>query len=115
MFGMPQGTNVGGATGGAATGAGGAAVGGQIPGLGAGPMLNPFLMGGWGMPAQGAPAAPVQGFNVNVNNEPPEQRYAAQLVQLEHMGFTNKDQNIRALQNSAGNVERAVEHLLQQG
>jgi len=126
MFGMGQG--MGGVQGtvpgtGAENTASGA--GSAIPGMGAGaapspfgvPMFNPLLMGGgWGgIPDQGAPVAPLQGFNVNVRNEPPEQRYAAQLVQLEHMGFTNKEQNIRALQNSAGNVERAIELLLQQG
>lgn len=42
----------------------------------------------------------------------PEVRYAAQLEQLRNMGFTNQEANIRALQESFGNVEAAIERLL---
>ena len=42
---------------------------------------------------------------------PPEEVYAAQLLQLEEMGLTNREQNIRALQMSGGNVNVAVERI----
>lgn len=42
----------------------------------------------------------------------PETRYAAQLDQLNAMGFTNKAVNIQALLQSGGNVEAAIERLL---
>lgn len=42
----------------------------------------------------------------------PEERFQAQLQQLNDMGFTNKQVNIQALQATNGNVEAAVERLL---
>jgi len=42
----------------------------------------------------------------------PEQRYSIQLQQLQDMGFNNRALNIRALQQTGGNVEAAVERLL---
>merc|ERR1719354_27983 len=50
-----------------------------------------------------------QGTN---SQEPPEERYRAQLEQLVQMGFTNRENNIRALQATNGEVNRAVEFLL---
>merc|ERR1719317_797345 len=50
-----------------------------------------------------------QGTN---SQEPPEERYRAQLEQLVQMGFTNREANIRALQATNGEVNRAVEFLL---
>lgn len=56
---------------------------------------------------QGAPqpAAPV-------SSEPPEVRFASQLQQLNDMGFFDRDENIRALLLTNGNVNAAVERLL---
>jgi ubiquilin len=68
---------------------------------------NPFAMfGGFPGAAGGAsssPAAPAGN---------PEEIYASQLTQLNDMGFSNRDQNIRALQATLGNVHAAVERLL---
>lgn len=44
--------------------------------------------------------------------EPPEVRFAEQLRQLEDMGFTDREQNIRALTATSGNVQFAVERIL---
>ncbi|XP_060067216.1 ubiquilin-1-like [Ylistrum balloti] len=46
-------------------------------------------------------------------NQPPEQRYASQLDQLAMMGFVDREANIRALQATLGDVNAAVERLLQ--
>ncbi|KAH0973788.1 hypothetical protein GBA52_025944 [Prunus armeniaca] len=43
---------------------------------------------------------------------PPEELYAAQLSQLQEMGFFDQQENIRALMATAGNVHAAVERLL---
>lgn len=43
---------------------------------------------------------------------PPEELYAAQLSQLQEMGFFDRQENIRALMTTAGNVHAAVERLL---
>lgn len=43
---------------------------------------------------------------------PPEERYAAQLSQLQEMGFFDVQENIRALTATSGNVHAAVERLL---
>ena len=42
----------------------------------------------------------------------PEELYASQISQLNDMGFTNREQNIRALQQTMGNVNAAVERIL---
>ncbi|KAL3668968.1 hypothetical protein V7S43_006256 [Phytophthora oleae] len=79
---------------GAGTGASGAA-GDANPAA-----ANPFAMfGGFG----GTPAAPAGN---------PEEIYASQLTQLNDMGFSNRDQNLRALQATLGNVQAAVDRLL---
>eukprot|EP01024_Parvocaulis_polyphysoides_P070689 TRINITY_DN8734_c0_g1_i10.p2 TRINITY_DN8734_c0_g1~~TRINITY_DN8734_c0_g1_i10.p2 ORF type:complete len:140 (+),score=28.68 TRINITY_DN8734_c0_g1_i10:59-421(+) len=43
----------------------------------------------------------------------PETAYATQLQQLQDMGFVDRSANIRALQATGGNVNAAVERLLQ--
>lgn len=43
---------------------------------------------------------------------PPEERFETQLMQLNELGFFDFDRNIRALRRSGGNVEGAVEALL---
>ena len=42
----------------------------------------------------------------------PESAYAAQLQQLQEMGFFDRDANLRALIATGGNVHAAVERLL---
>lgn len=42
----------------------------------------------------------------------PKEIYKSQLEQLKNMGFTNENVNIEALKASGGNVEVAVERLL---
>ncbi|PAN51746.1 hypothetical protein PAHAL_9G617600 [Panicum hallii] len=48
----------------------------------------------------------------NAPNVPPEELYAAQLAQLQEMGFFDTQENLRALIATAGNVHAAVERLL---
>ncbi|TDH67190.1 hypothetical protein CCR75_003365 [Bremia lactucae] len=54
------------------------------------------------------------GFNAAANTSVsnPAEVYASQLTQLSDMGFTNQEQNIRALQATMGNVQAAVDRLL---
>lgn len=78
------------------------------PGGAAATPANPFAaFGGLDFSSFGAaaaaPAAPVGN---------PEELYASQLVQLADMGFSNREQNLRALQATQGNVHAAVERLL---
>ncbi|PNF28124.1 Ubiquilin-1 [Cryptotermes secundus] len=47
------------------------------------------------------------------NNQPPEERYHAQLEQLTAMGFVNRDANLQALIATFGDINAAVERLLQ--
>jgi len=42
----------------------------------------------------------------------PEEKYSSQLTQLNDMGFSNKEQNLKALAETGGSVERAIERLL---
>ncbi len=60
------------------------------------------LLNGGGMPPAAQPAAPAD----------PATRFASQLQQLEAMGFTDRDNNLRILQLCNGNVNLAVERLL---
>lgn len=48
----------------------------------------------------------------NQPNVPPEELYATQLQQLQEMGFFDREENIRALRATNGNVHAAVERLL---
>lgn len=43
---------------------------------------------------------------------PPAEIYATQLAQMADMGFTNAEQNVRALQMSGGNVNIAIDRIL---
>lgn len=63
---------------------------------------------------QDNPFASLLGLNIP-GPEPvtdPETTYATQLQQLQDMGFVNREENIRALQATGGNVNAAVERLL---
>jgi len=58
-----------------------------------------------------------QMLNMMANNtlsQPPEQRYAAQLEQLNSMGFVNREANIQALNATMGDVNAAIDRLLNQ-
>lgn len=46
------------------------------------------------------------------NTEPPETRFRSQLAQLEEMGFTERQANVRALLATGGDVQAAIEYLL---
>lgn len=80
-----------------------------IPNMGAMGNMGLGAMGGLGgAAAPAAPAAPA-------DNRPPEERWATQLEQLSQMGFTQRQQNIAALQRTNGNVNMAIEFLLNGG
>ncbi|KAF1923692.1 uncharacterized protein M421DRAFT_425581 [Didymella exigua CBS 183.55] len=106
--------------GGGAAGAGANPFGafGQTPSAGAGAgdvgsqQANPFaaLFGpgsGFGG-GFGGPPAPA-------DNRPPEEVYESQLRQLNEMGFYEFDRNVSALRRSGGNVQGAIEYLLNGG
>jgi ubiquilin len=65
------------------------------------PMFNPFGM----TPPSSTNTTPSQ---------PPEQRFASQITQLEEMGFSERDRNVRALLATGGDVQAAIEYLLSQ-
>ncbi|KLO18227.1 hypothetical protein SCHPADRAFT_866858 [Schizopora paradoxa] len=80
---------------------------GQAPAGGAGAFDPALLSGllGLGAGAGATPAAPADA-------RPPEERYEAQLLQLQQMGFSNAQQNVRALLATGGNVHAAVDYIL---
>ncbi|KAF2623011.1 hypothetical protein BU25DRAFT_200065 [Macroventuria anomochaeta] len=89
---------------------------GQNPGVGTGDagsqQANPFAAlfgpgGGFGG-GFGGPPAPA-------DNRPPEEVYESQLRQLNEMGFYEFDRNVSALRRSGGNVQGAIEYLLNGG
>jgi len=47
-------------------------------------------------------------------SQPPEQRFAAQLEQLGNMGFINREANLQALAATMGDVNAAIDRLLNQ-
>ncbi|KAJ1302927.1 hypothetical protein OPQ81_003225 [Rhizoctonia solani] len=66
---------------------------------------NPFAaLGAFGMP----PAPPP-------DPRPVEERFQVQLQQLQDMGFTNAQQNVRALLACGGRVDSAIEYILNGG
>jgi len=90
--------------GGGGLGAGGFGAGGLgAGGLGAGG-LSAGGLGAFG----GSPTPPA-------DTRAPEERFQAQLQQLRDMGFTNASQNIRALLATGGNVQSAIEYILDGG
>lgn len=48
------------------------------------------------------------------STDPPETRFRAQLEQLEEMGFSERQANVRALLATGGDVQAAIEYLLSQ-
>lgn len=100
--------------GGSGAGANPFAAFGQNPAAGAGAgdagsqQANPFasLFGpGFGGGGFGGPPPPA-------DNRPPEEVYESQLRQLNEMGFYEFDRNVSALRRSGGNVQGAIEFLL---
>jgi ubiquilin len=73
---------------------------------------NPFaaLLGNGGFGAGGGFGTPPP-----VDNRPPEQIYETQLGQLNEMGFYEFERNVSALRRSGGNVQGAIEYLLNGG
>jgi len=47
------------------------------------------------------------------SDEEPEQRFAAQLLELELLGFSNRAENLDALALTDGNVDKAIQFLLE--
>lgn len=96
----------------AAAGTGAAAAGGAAPNNMANLMQ---MMGGGGFGGFGggnafsAPPAEPE------DTRPPEERYESQLRQLNELGFYEFDRNVRALRRSGGNVQGAIEALLDGG
>ncbi|PAA74575.1 hypothetical protein BOX15_Mlig020448g3 [Macrostomum lignano] len=66
------------------------------------------------MASQGGVANPQQ-QQQQQQQLPPEQRYASQLEQLASMGFLNREANLRAIQATFGDVNAAIDRLLQSG
>jgi len=85
----------------------GTTTGGNIDPLAA--LMSRMLSSGGG----GNPANPLLGSLAGNNSQPPEERYRSQLEQLAAMGFVNREANIEALQATFGDVNAAVERLLQ--
>ena len=64
---------------------------------------------------QNAGTNPWAGNNVQGgggSNQSPAERYATQLEALRNMGFDDESANIRALQQTNGNINMAVERLI---
>lgn len=78
---------------------------------GAAPTVNPFMFPLM-PPAAGGTAASSIGGSV-AQPAAPGQRFRMQLQSLHDMGFTDRSANIRALTSTSGNVNRAIELLLE--
>jgi ubiquilin len=83
---------------------------GATPGTNS-PAPNPFaaLLGGGNFGAGGFGTPPP------TDTRPPEEIYASQLAQLNEMGFYEFERNVSALRRSGGNVQGAIEYLLNGG
>jgi len=60
-----------------------------------------------------ANANPMAGLLASLPTLSPEQRFSRQLDQLEQMGFTDRPSNIQALSATNGNIDAAIDRLLQ--
>lgn len=85
------------------------ASGAAAGGVGQPPAGNPFaaLFGPGGFGGAGGFGSPPP-----ADNRPPEEVYETQLRQLNEMGFYEFDRNVSALRRSGGNVQGAIEYLL---
>lgn len=72
-------------------------------------MFQSMMRGG------GAQMPPGMGAAPPASMPPPEERFRVELETLQQMGFTNREANIRALTATFGDVNAAVERLLQAG
>jgi ubiquilin len=77
----------------------------QNPAGGANPFASLVGNGGFGAATPAPPA----------DTRPPEQVYETQLGQLNEMGFYEFERNVSALRRSGGNVQGAIEYLLNGG
>ncbi|KAF9476191.1 hypothetical protein BDN70DRAFT_882730 [Pholiota conissans] len=87
--------------------------------------FNPALMSqmlGMGGPFGGGPGAGGLGSYGAFGTPPPpadtrspEERFQVQLQQLQDMGFTNAQQNVRALLATGGNVQNAIDYIFSGG
>jgi len=80
--------------------------------------FNPFMFFGSPQQPGAQPQQPtfnpfqfLSGFNQS-NNSNPREAFASQLQQMRDMGFTNDEANLQALQATGGNVEAAIERML---
>lgn len=78
---------------------------------GTAPTVNPFMFP-FMPPAAGGTAASSIGGSV-AQPAAPGQRFRMQMQSLHDMGFTDRSANIRALTSTSGNVNRAIELLLE--
>ncbi|GBE77193.1 Ubiquitin domain-containing protein [Sparassis crispa] len=74
---------------------------------------DPYGYGGFG--GLGGMGVPPATSAAPVDARPPEERFQVQLQQLQDMGFTNASQNVRALLATGGNVNSAIEYILNGG
>ena len=72
-------------------------------------MNSSMMSGSGGNASLFGPSSP---FSSPSSSEPPEVRFQNQLSQLNDMGFFDADENIRALLSTGGNVNAAIEKLL---
>ncbi|XP_045216156.1 ubiquilin-1-like isoform X2 [Mercenaria mercenaria] len=83
------------------------------PAAGSNPTTNPQTPGGVD-PFSNMMTQMMSMMSQGTGNQPPEQRFATQLDQLAMMGFVDREANIRALLATFGDVNQAIERLLQQ-
>jgi len=74
--------------------------------------LNNFMLQMLSQMSTGTPNT--TGTTTNTAQQPPEERYASQLQQLASMGFVNQEANINALVATLGDVNGAINRLLEQ-
>ena len=76
------------------------------------PMVNPFMFP-FMPPAASGTGGPAAVIGGSAAQPAPGQRFRQQLQSLQDMGFTDRSANIRALSSAHGNVNRAIEILLE--
>lgn len=77
------------------------------------PMANPFMFPFMPPAAGQQPGNAASTIGSASPQQAPGQRFRQQLQNLNDMGFTDRSANIRALTSSHGNVNRAIEILLE--
>lgn len=78
----------------------------------AAPMVNPFMFP-FMPPAASGTGGPAAVIGGSAAHPAPGQRFRQQLQSLQDMGFTDRSANIRALSSAHGNLNRAIEILLE--